>query len=70
WSLDPHGCTRISDENIEELGLPQVNFLASVGRPQWHQRQYDLLADCHRAKGFDPYSQAVAIELGYPLIDI
>jgi hypothetical protein len=70
WSFDPQGCTRISDENAEDLGLPRVNFLPYAYGPQWSQRNYDLLAEFHRAKGYDPYSQAVAIELGYPLIDV
>ncbi|KAF8214586.1 hypothetical protein K438DRAFT_882276 [Mycena galopus ATCC 62051] len=41
-----------------------------VGALCWDSNVYDGICQFHEAKGFDPYSQDVAIELGYPLFQV
>jgi hypothetical protein len=67
WSLDPSGVNRLSREVAEELGFPalQVEIYAFV--KSWDASVYDGIRKFHEAKGFDPYAQEVAIELGCPL---
>jgi hypothetical protein len=47
-----------------------MSFRALVSGVRWSQEEYDAIAGCHRGKGFDPTGQDVAIELGYPLVDV
>ncbi|KAF7348835.1 hypothetical protein MVEN_01403500 [Mycena venus] len=70
WSLDPQGIQRLPRETAEELGLPEVQFQATVEGIRWDQNHHDAIRQVHLAKGFDPDSQAVAIQLGYPLVDV
>ncbi|KAJ7243608.1 hypothetical protein B0H12DRAFT_830210 [Mycena haematopus] len=70
WSFDCDGSEKLSPDSIEELGLPNVTFKAYAYGRRWDRKVYDTIANFHRIKGFDPYSQDVAIELGYPLLDI
>ncbi|KAJ7130467.1 hypothetical protein C8R44DRAFT_872267 [Mycena epipterygia] len=70
WSLDIDGHERMSEDTVELLGLPQVHYEGWVHYAGSANDFYDLIARCHRAKGFDPYSTDAAIELGYPLVDV
>jgi hypothetical protein len=70
WSFDCDGSTKLPPHSIEELGLPQVAFQADAYGRRWDRKIYDTIANFHHTKGFDPYSQDVAIELGYPLLNI
>lgn len=70
WSFDRDGSEKLPPDSIEELGLPHVTFQAYAYGRRWDRKVYDTIANFHRTKGFDPYSQDVAIELGYPLLDI
>lgn len=69
WSLDPYGSTRLTSEMAEELGVPHVFLESWVKGASWTQPQYDMLADFHDAKGFNPFSPDIAITLGYPLVE-
>ncbi|KAJ6578856.1 hypothetical protein DFH09DRAFT_1310824 [Mycena vulgaris] len=69
-SFNPQGIERLSEDTIEQIGLPRLSFEAIVHAIQWPQNHYNLIRECHRAKGFDPDTQDVAIELGYPLVDV
>ncbi|KAJ7279280.1 hypothetical protein C8J57DRAFT_1712399 [Mycena rebaudengoi] len=70
WSFDPEGIKHLPQDSLDKLALPSVSFRAQVRPKHWSQEVYDSIATCHRAKGFDPASQDVAIELGCPLLDV
>ncbi|KAJ7235349.1 hypothetical protein C8J57DRAFT_1530782 [Mycena rebaudengoi] len=70
WAFDPQGLQRLPEDTWEQLGLPRVHFHASLDAVQWGRTDYDLIGSFHSAKGFEPNSQDVAIELGYPLVDV
>ncbi|KAF8145162.1 hypothetical protein K438DRAFT_1992101 [Mycena galopus ATCC 62051] len=70
WSFDRDGSEKLPPDSIEELGLPHVTFQAYAYGRRWDRKVYDTIANFHRTKGFDPYSEDVAIKLGYPLLDI
>jgi len=68
WSFDPRGKTRLTSEMAEMIGVPCVFFESWVTGSSWAQKDYDILAEFHSAKGFDPFSLQVAVELGYPVL--
>jgi hypothetical protein len=70
WSFDPEGLSQLPQDALDEFNLPSVSFQAFVYGKQRSQEEYDSIADCYRAKGFDPTTQDLAIELGYPLVDV
>jgi hypothetical protein len=70
WSFDPEGIEHLPQDSLDKFTLPSVNFRAQVRAAHWSQEVYDSIATCHHAKDFDPASQDVAIELGYPLLNV
>jgi hypothetical protein len=70
WSYDPEGIEYLSEESLDQFALPRVDMVVNVLSVRWSQSQYDAIGDFHRAKGYDPLSQHVAIALGYPLVDV
>ncbi|KAF7344250.1 hypothetical protein MVEN_01716300 [Mycena venus] len=70
WSHDASGTECLSKEEARNLGFPDINFEMTVAGLLWDSSIYDGVHQFHEAKGFDPYSQEVAIELGYPLFEI
>ncbi|KAF8214541.1 hypothetical protein K438DRAFT_881556 [Mycena galopus ATCC 62051] len=70
WSVDPSGAERLSAEEARTLGLPDIDSWMEVGVRYWDSSVYDRICQFHEAKGFDPYSQDMAIELGYPLFQV
>ncbi|KAJ7279259.1 hypothetical protein C8J57DRAFT_1302700 [Mycena rebaudengoi] len=70
WSFDPEGIEHLPQDSLDKFSLPSVSFQARVPAIHWSQDVYDSIGACHHAKGFDPASQDVAIELGYPLLDV
>ncbi|KAF8214547.1 hypothetical protein K438DRAFT_1749652 [Mycena galopus ATCC 62051] len=70
WSIDPSGAERLSAEQAKTLGLPNIDSWMEVKRRYWDSSDYDGICQFHEAKGFDPHSQDVAIELGYPLFQV
>ncbi|KAJ7274842.1 hypothetical protein C8J57DRAFT_1714590 [Mycena rebaudengoi] len=68
WSRDPQGLSAYTTS--ARFGLPRVSFYAKVLAANWTESEYNLVGQFHRAKGFDPESQDVAKELGYPLVDV
>jgi hypothetical protein len=52
------------------LGFPAINFNIMVEVLSWDANVYDGTRQFHEAKGFDPHSQEVATELGYPLVHL
>jgi hypothetical protein len=70
WSLDLSGVDRLSDEVAEELGFPAIEFKMHVWGRTWDASVYEAICQFHEAKGFDPYSQEVVTELGWPLFQV
>ncbi|KAJ7262525.1 hypothetical protein C8J57DRAFT_1471120 [Mycena rebaudengoi] len=70
WSFDPEGIEHLPQDSLDKFALPSVSFRAQVSAVHWRQEVYDSIAACHCAKHFDPASQDVAIELGYPLLSV
>jgi hypothetical protein len=70
WSFDPEGIEHLPQDSLDKFALPSVSFWAQALAGHWRQEVYDSIAACHCAKGFDPASQDVAIELGYLLLDV
>jgi hypothetical protein len=70
WSFDLEGLNHLPQDIVDDFALPRVSFSATLLGRQWSQEVYDTISDFHRAKGFDPISQDVALELGYPLVDV
>jgi hypothetical protein len=68
WSFDPRGRTRLTSEMAERIGVPYVFFESWVTGTSWSQKDYDILAEFHSAKGCDPFSCDVAVKLGYPIL--
>ncbi|KAJ7773834.1 hypothetical protein B0H16DRAFT_1763294, partial [Mycena metata] len=67
WSLDPDGIEVLSVEKAARLGFPAFQLATKIKRMFWDASVYDGLRRFHKAKGFDPESQDVARNLGYPL---
>ncbi|KAF8214578.1 hypothetical protein K438DRAFT_1562395, partial [Mycena galopus ATCC 62051] len=70
WSIDPSGAERLSVEEARTLGLPEIHSWMEVWGNCWDSSAYDGICQFHKCKGFHPYSQDVAIELGYPLFQV
>ncbi|KAJ7238637.1 hypothetical protein C8J57DRAFT_1023262, partial [Mycena rebaudengoi] len=70
WSLDTSGARRLGSEEAERLGFPSFTLRMTVRTTSWDDLVYACIREFHQAKGFDPYSQDVARELGYPLFKI
>jgi hypothetical protein len=52
----------------EELGFPAIHVQMIVHGTSWDVSIYDGIRQFHEAKGIDPYSQEVALELEYPRV--
>ncbi|KAJ6518445.1 hypothetical protein DFH09DRAFT_1373451 [Mycena vulgaris] len=65
WSLDPSGAERLTTE-ADELGFPSLEFDMWANGRSWDERVYNGIRRFHEGKCYDPYSQDVARELGYP----
>ncbi|KAJ6532617.1 hypothetical protein B0H19DRAFT_1039732 [Mycena capillaripes] len=70
WSRDPSGAERLSAEEARNEGFPDIEFCMWGWGRTWDDGVYTGVRQFHQARGFDPYSQEVAIELGYPLYQV
>ncbi|KAJ7472541.1 hypothetical protein FB451DRAFT_298728 [Mycena latifolia] len=70
WSLDPSGVERLRMEKAEQLGFPAFEFTMNARAHSWDESVYAGICQFHQARGFDPDSQDVALELGYPLFEL
>jgi hypothetical protein len=68
WAFDPAGLDRLTHQTAEDIDLPTPEF--SIELSGADDRYCGLIRDIHAAKGFDPDSQAAAIAIGYPLVDV
>ncbi|KAJ6532516.1 hypothetical protein B0H19DRAFT_1272783 [Mycena capillaripes] len=67
WSHDSSGMERLSAEEARNEGFPDIELrMQAAGRTR-EDDVYTGVRQLHQAKGFDPCSQELAIELGCPL---
>ncbi|KAJ6491185.1 hypothetical protein C8R45DRAFT_991621 [Mycena sanguinolenta] len=69
-SLDPSGASRLSTEELSSLGFPCMKVMTEVSGTYWDEAVYAAVRKFHVGKGFDPESQDIARELGYPLFAV
>ncbi|KAJ7192856.1 hypothetical protein GGX14DRAFT_593939, partial [Mycena pura] len=67
WSFWPDGREPLSAELLDEIIPPQVVLDIGLRGKQWSQQDYQLIRDITLAKGLDPESSDLAIQLGCPL---
>ncbi|KAK6996394.1 hypothetical protein R3P38DRAFT_1961090 [Favolaschia claudopus] len=70
WSLDSSGSQRLNMDQALQLGFPTVKFSTTIRGLFRNHRVYAGLREFHEAKGFDPYSQEIALHLGDPLYQL
>ncbi|KAF8173018.1 hypothetical protein K438DRAFT_1512179, partial [Mycena galopus ATCC 62051] len=66
WSLDPSGAERLNTERARNFGFPDIELRTEALGMSWDLSVYPGIRHFHEAKGFDPYSQDVAIALKAP----
>ncbi|KAJ6526071.1 hypothetical protein B0H19DRAFT_582797 [Mycena capillaripes] len=70
WSLDPSGAQRLRPKDARNRGFPTMEFRTEIWTKFWDSSVYAGLRQFHRGKGFEPDSQGVAQNLGYPLYEL
>lgn len=70
WSRDPSGAECLSAEEAKNEGFPDIDCCMWAVGGSWDAGVYTGIRQFHEAKGFDPYRQEVATELGYPLYQV
>ncbi|KAF7330733.1 hypothetical protein MSAN_02445900 [Mycena sanguinolenta] len=70
WSLSPSGADRLSTEDARILGFPAIHIETVMDGYSWDRSVYEGLHRFHEGKGFNPESQEVARQLGYPLFEV
>jgi hypothetical protein len=57
-------------EEARNHGFPDFDFRMELLGRSWDRYVYAGLRQFYNANGFDPYTQDVAMELGYSLVDV
>ncbi|KAK6981632.1 hypothetical protein R3P38DRAFT_416938 [Favolaschia claudopus] len=70
WSLCPSGVPPLSQEEATKLGFPTIRLVIGIRVKSWDEYVYVDLHDFHKASGFDPESQDIAVKLGEPLYEL
>ncbi|KAJ6549770.1 hypothetical protein B0H19DRAFT_1264681 [Mycena capillaripes] len=70
WSVDPSGVNRLSAQESKDHGFPDISVSVKVCGSSWDSSVYTGICQFQEGKGFDSYSQEVAIELDCPLFQI
>ncbi|KAJ6532519.1 hypothetical protein B0H19DRAFT_965839, partial [Mycena capillaripes] len=70
WSRDPSGAERLSAEEARNEGFPDIALRMLALGMSWDDGVYTGIHHLHEAKGFAPWSQEVATELGCPLYQV
>ncbi|KAK6980631.1 hypothetical protein R3P38DRAFT_2808893 [Favolaschia claudopus] len=70
WLLNPQGSERLDAKHADQMGFPSLKLSTTVFGLSWDDIVYAGLGDFHKAKGFDPYSQEVAVHLRKPLYQL
>ncbi|KAJ6474166.1 hypothetical protein C8R45DRAFT_1103163 [Mycena sanguinolenta] len=69
WSLDPSGNNPLSDKEALSLGFPSLALRTTVDVTFWDDSVYVGLRKFDECKAFNPESEDLAKELGYPLFE-
>ncbi|KAJ7433632.1 hypothetical protein B0H11DRAFT_1681363, partial [Mycena galericulata] len=67
WSFDPLGATPLSPEDAKIIGFPIIHIETYIRGKSWDSSVYEGLRRFQCGKGYNPESQEVAIDLGFPL---
>ncbi|KAJ7315682.1 hypothetical protein DFH08DRAFT_1039364, partial [Mycena albidolilacea] len=70
WSFDPSGVDRLTVKEAIQLGYPAFQLKTTLYGPSWDAGIYEGLRKFHRAIGFDPDTQDLALHLGHPLFEL
>ncbi|KAF7337212.1 hypothetical protein MSAN_02273600 [Mycena sanguinolenta] len=70
WSLDPSGAVPLSPDDAKILGFPIIHTETLLCRNFWNKDFYEGLRQFHAGKGFNPDSQDMVRDHGYPLFDL
>ncbi|KAF8196379.1 hypothetical protein K438DRAFT_759377 [Mycena galopus ATCC 62051] len=70
WALDRIGQQRLSAEEAQSLGFPEIKAEIGVHVKSWDSTTYLILRQFHQGKGFDPDSKEVARHLGLAPISL
>ncbi|KAJ7624649.1 hypothetical protein FB45DRAFT_923951 [Roridomyces roridus] len=70
WSLDPSGGVRLTAEEANTLGFPELHLELKVHGTLWRDDDYIGIRQFHAVKGYDPDGLDVARELGYPIFEL
>ncbi|KAJ6556375.1 hypothetical protein B0H19DRAFT_141744 [Mycena capillaripes] len=69
WSFDPAGIKRLSHRKSASLGFPSLVLKVKIWSRSWDESVYAGLRQFHGGKGFNPFSQDVARQMGVPLYE-
>ncbi|KAJ6592394.1 hypothetical protein B0H19DRAFT_1055122 [Mycena capillaripes] len=69
-NFEDYGVERLSFEDAARLGFPSIQLNTELYGHYWDANIYAGLRKFHRAKGFDPESQELALYLRHPLLHI
>ncbi|KAJ7734051.1 hypothetical protein B0H14DRAFT_511811 [Mycena olivaceomarginata] len=69
WSRDPIGA-ELNPEEARNLGFPDLAWRMECGGAFWDNSTYTGIRQFDEGKGFDPNTQEVAVQLGYPLFQV
>ncbi|KAJ7199994.1 hypothetical protein GGX14DRAFT_401001 [Mycena pura] len=67
WSLQSDGREPLSAEVVDKIMPPEVLLEAHIAGRYWSEQDYHLIREITRAKGLDPGSSELSVQLGYPL---
>jgi hypothetical protein len=70
WSLDPSGAECLNEEDARNHGFPDLDFKVRVGGRTWDDSVYDGIRQFQEARGLDPYSHEVPLQLGQSLYQV
>ncbi|KAJ7025902.1 hypothetical protein C8F04DRAFT_1268755 [Mycena alexandri] len=70
WSLDSSWSKRLSDDEAQMHRFPSLELTVNAHGQSWDKDVYTALQEFHRAKGFNPESQEVALHLGHSLFQL
>ncbi|KAJ7753555.1 hypothetical protein B0H16DRAFT_770096 [Mycena metata] len=70
WSVDPSGANRLSAQESKDNGFPDISVSVKVCGSSWDSSVYAGIRQFQEGKGFDSYSEDVAMELDCPLFQI
>ncbi|KAJ7315514.1 hypothetical protein DFH08DRAFT_1039682, partial [Mycena albidolilacea] len=70
WSLDLSGAERLNKDDARNHGFPDIDLQVRVGGRMWDESVYNGIRQFQEAKGLNPYSDEVALQLGQPFYQV